>query len=671
MSTKKGEALFIFLLLIQATAAVQLAHAQPEQLVVLMPTPPQYVNPYIDQFEEWYFERTGKNIEVEHIQVGGVKLVSRVEEQKGEPYEDVVTSLEYDAFERLKREGYLQPYVSPNAKYIPENVLGTLVGKDPDGYYTGFSLAAYGIMVNTEVLQNESLPTPTGYAHLSLTEDYRGHIVMGSPLTSEISHGSIDLMLAHYGWVQGWNLSIHLASLVDEFTITTGEASSLTAEGEYAAAITKNTYYNEYVEEGYSVEWVWPNEGTRIYLLYNGILKGSRHPENAKLWTDWILSEEGQQAWIECRHETVLRSDIELPPSIPTIEELSAVAKVEPNYNGTIAEKHYDIVTTIWAEKLAGYHPMLQQNFDNPEVLNGCLNDWILEPMHDAENAIAEAQDAIAEAEATSLTEKGRDLLEQAEAHVTEAQTLYNDFNHEEAYDAADEALRLALSAKGYVVPPPVWPYYLGMIIAAITAGIVSWRLGHLLFMKKYERTIKEVFKKLRDKLEVDEAGRLLLVSDVMRVPMILTTRDHIVQIQKACERILGSEKAGEVMYQSGFESGHDFATALAAMSKLKGEEILEEYLRIASVRGWGRFETVKADVSTGLFMVRVHTSIVEEFPPGKGKVCHIWRGSLAGVVQAILESLGKTGEIKSEEMKCMADGDPYCEIQITVTPTA
>jgi len=57
--------------------------------------------------------------------------------------------------------------------------------------------------------------------------------------------------------------------------------------------------------------------------------------------------------------------------------------------------------------------------------------------------------------------------------------------------------------------------------------------------------------------------------------------------------------------------------------------------------------------------------------PSRQGKVCHIWRGFLGGVVQAILESLGKTGEIKSEKTKCMAHGDPYCEIQITVTPTA
>lgn len=102
-------------------------------------------------------------------------------------------------------------------------------------------------------------------------------------------------------------------------------------------------------------------------------------------------------------------------------------------------------------------------------------------------------------------------------------------------------------------------------------------------------------------------------------------------------------------------------------MSGLKGEQILEEYIRIASVRGWGRFEIVKADAGSGVFTVRIYNSFAEEYQPGAGKVCHIWKGTFAGVVKAVLESLDKKGEPKSEETKCMANGDEYCEIQVQV----
>lgn len=95
--------------------------------------------------------------------------------------------------------------------------------------------------------------------------------------------------------------------------------------------------------------------------------------------------------------------------------------------------------------------------------------------------------------------------------------------------------------------------------------------------------------------------------------------------------------------------------------------QILEDYLRIASVRGWGRFTVAKADVDAGEFIIQTHSSIVEEFPPGFGKVCHIWRGVFAGIVQTVLESLDMMGTLVSEETRCMADGDPYCEIRVKI----
>jgi len=126
-------------------------------------------------------------------------------------------------------------------------------------------------------------------------------------------------------------------------------------------------------------------------------------------------------------------------------------------------------------------------------------------------------------------------------------------------------------------------------------------------------------------------------------------------------------EKMAEVMYQSGFDSGYDFSTAIASMSELSGGQILDEYLRVASVRGWGRFTVVKADLEIGEFIIQMQSSIVEEFAPGSGKVCHIWRGIFAGIVQTALESLDKTGTLESEETRCMADGDPYCEIRVKI----
>ena len=67
--------------------------AEEEQLVLLMPTPSKYLDPYIDKFKDWYFNHTSKNITVEHVRKGGVECVSHIEGQARQPYEDIVASI--------------------------------------------------------------------------------------------------------------------------------------------------------------------------------------------------------------------------------------------------------------------------------------------------------------------------------------------------------------------------------------------------------------------------------------------------------------------------------------------------------------------------------------------------------------------------------------------------
>ncbi len=658
---------FLVLVSVAANYVVLPVRGQPEQLVVLMLTPSKYVDPYIEMFEEWYEAKTGKTIEVQHNRIGGVKCLEHIESQGGNPQEDIIASIGFDEFERLTAGGFLAAYASPEREYIPEKV-GDLVGRDQAGYYTGFSLAGYGIMINTGVLEEEGLTKPTGYRDLATDEGYYKRIAMGSPISTSIAHGNAEVMLAHYGWVQGWNISLHMASLIDKFFVSTDVATASVANGEHAAVLTKNTYFNEYVGAGYPVDWVWPDDGTGVYILYAGVLKGAENRENAELWIDWMLSKEGQRAWVDTRHETVLRSDIDLPEGVPTLSELDIAEKIDPAYDSTVVQQQYDMVSALWSEKLIGSHSLIQKNYMNRDTLYGYLDSWIIKPMQQADDAITQAENTIALVAAMKLTETGRVLLQQAKAELSEAKTASRiAFDHDLAVELAGEAYSKAQIAAGYVPPPPVWPFFVGVLVAVGAAAAISGRLGYDHFKREYRESIEEVFQSLKDKLEVDEAGRLLLVSDVMRVPMILTTRDHLTQIQKSGESMLGKERMAEVMYQSSYSGGYDFATAIASMSDLSGEQILDEYLRIASVRGWGRFNKIGADVERGEFIIQIESSIAEEFMPGEGKVCHIWRGLFAGVVQAVLESLEKTGTLRSEETMCLTDGDSLCEIRVHV----
>ncbi len=469
-----------------------------EQLVILMPTPSKYVDPYVDKFKIWYYNETNKPIDVTHVRKGGVECIEYVEEQGGNPNEDVIASMGYNDMDRLRLGGYLDPYQSPNAIFINDTYLETIPGKNPDGYFTGFSYNALGIMVNNDTLQNNNLSYPTGYRDLAFNHSYKDFIIMGSPVLGTIAHTNIQLILFHYGWIQGWNITLHLASLIDDFTDTTGTANSLTAAGDYAAVLTKDSYWWEYTVQNYSVGWVWPDEGSYFRILHTGILSGAKNEQNAQFWVDWMLSKEGQEAWIDCRYEGVLRSDITLPPGMHSMNDLANITEAEPNYRQDIEEARYDTVTDI-CTNIIGYHGELKNNYDDEEVLEYYLNLWVIKPQQEAQKAIELAKDTINLAFMMPLSDQGLDFLIVSINLFNHAKEKYSsEYNYEQAASIAKDADYYGKIAMLFPVQPPVWLYYVIITIIVIASFVII--LSVYLKRRQLEKHSKELEVKVKER---------------------------------------------------------------------------------------------------------------------------------------------------------------------------
>ncbi|RLI06758.1 hypothetical protein DRO32_05130, partial [Candidatus Bathyarchaeota archaeon] len=163
----------------------------------------------------------------------------------------------------------------------------------------------------------------------------------------------------------------------------------------------------------------------------------------------------------------------------------------------------------------------------------------------------------------------------------------------------------------------------------------------------------------LLSKLKLDEEGRLVLGD----VRMVLTTRDFIVNLQKVAEDVLGPMGAATLLYRAGFLSGYHFAEAQARLFGLKGLDILDKYLELASLRGWwGGYEVIERSQEPLKVVVRFYHTIAEEWGNVGRAVCHLWRGGLAGILKYVADSLGLEVEVRVQETACMAKGDPYCE---------
>lgn len=549
--------------------------SEEEKLVLLMPTPEKYTQPYITRFQEWYYSQTGKQISVIQNRVGGVNCLPYIKGQEGYPEEDVIASLGFDEFESLKNDGLLTQYKSPNAQSIP-NLIDSLTLLDPDGYYTGFSLAAYGIMINTNTLQEYNLSKPLGYKDIATNPSYRDKIIMGSPLISSIAHGNIELILASYGWIEGWNISIHLASLHDKIEGSTGTATRAVANGEYAAVLTKNSYWNEYYTAGYPVEWIWPEEGTTFYALYVGILKGAKNIENAQLWIDWMLSREGQEAWMELRFETVLRSDIDTPEGIPNIQDLDIPSKINPYYDPLVVKGQYEEVSKIWMEKITGYHSVIRSSYDDNTELNNLLDSWIIKPLQESDDAITQAKNTILLTEQIELTEAGSVLLQQANEKLLQAETYNNiQYDHKMAKDHALEATSLAQLAGIYVPPPSVIPYYIAIVIVTAIGIIVSGRYATRYYDTRAQLHAKEEYEKV---LRASEERFRSLFENSLQGIVITTISGDISSLNQAAATIFGYENIDEVTGKNVYEVFIDDNEREKLLEILQEEGFISDY---------------------------------------------------------------------------------------------
>ena len=128
--------------------------------------------------------------------------------------------------------------------------------------------------------------------------------------------------------------------------------------------------------------------------------------------------------------------------------------------------------------------------------------------------------------------------------------------------------------------------------------------------------------------------------------------------------KVLGTG-ASLVWYVAGKGAGRSMAKVFQA--RLKGEENFEAFFeKIASyyIRwGWGRIEKVLLREKTGELIIRIYDNAFARGQYSKTPSCYFLKGYLEGLIETL------TGKhATSEETKCMAKGDFYCEFQITIS---
>ena len=322
-----------------ASAASGAASSEAKQgggkLVIYSTNSEGLMDATIPLFEEKY------GVDVEVIQAGTGELIKRIQSEKEDPYADVMFggswSLAYD------NEDLWEPYVSANN----DNVIDAY--KNTCGFITGNVLDGSCIIVNTDLIGDIEI---NGYEDL-LNPALNGKIATADPANSSSAFAQLTNMLLAMGGYESDDAWQYVHDLFANIDGKISESSSAVyksvADGENVVGLSYEDPCAQLVRDGAPVKVIYPKEGT-VYLPASAtIVKGAKNMDNAKLFIDFILSEEVQNIWGSTLTNRPVMKDAATSDFMTPMSEIKVIEEDIP-YVSTHKQEIVDKYTGIYTD---------------------------------------------------------------------------------------------------------------------------------------------------------------------------------------------------------------------------------------------------------------------------------------------------------------------------------
>lgn len=225
------------------------------------------------------FKRKYPGIEVKFVSGSTGPITERAIAEKGKPQADIVYLVNNVALEQLKQAGVFEPYEPKDTKIAP-------AFRDPDGFYSKYFATTMCMVVNKDRLAQKELPMPTTWEDL-IKPIYKKEVSLPSPLKSGTGGAILTTFVDAFGWPFVENLNENVYQYADG-----GSAgAALAAAGEVAIGLTFDTTCFETKSSGKPVEIVYGRITPNV-AEGGGLVAGGPNPEEAKVFLDFMASEE-------------------------------------------------------------------------------------------------------------------------------------------------------------------------------------------------------------------------------------------------------------------------------------------------------------------------------------------------------------------------------------------
>lgn len=244
------------------------------------------------------FEKAHPDIEVKWIRDGTSKLIARLQAElaAGSAAPDVLLIADSVTMESLKKQNLLAAYKSPEAARFDPQLF------DQEGYYYGTKVITTGIAYHTKAPLK-----PTSWLDL-LKPEVKNMTTLPSPLYSGAAqiHQATLMNDPALGWQYYEKLKQNGAMPQSG----NGAVMSAIASGSKAYGVLVDYLAIREKAKGAPVEFLFPKEGVSVVTEPVAMMKGTKNPQGAKAFIDFVLSDAGQKLVLQ---QGYLPADATLP----------------------------------------------------------------------------------------------------------------------------------------------------------------------------------------------------------------------------------------------------------------------------------------------------------------------------------------------------------------------
>lgn len=247
-------------------------------------------NAIVGAFQEKY-----PSIEINYTQAGAGECKSRIQAEAENPQGDVMFGgLVYA--DTLSMADNFETYVSANDAKLPEEFRNTT------GILTYHDAQIPCLWVN-DALEKEAGVTIASYADL-LDPALKGRVISADPTASSSAWNQLQCILTDFGGWESQEAWDYISRLLANDLVVQDSSSAVykgVYNGEYTAGLTYEPACAQMLSEGAEgVHIVYPTEGVTSIAFGSAIIKGAKNLDNAKLFMDFLTSDECQTIYNDC-----------------------------------------------------------------------------------------------------------------------------------------------------------------------------------------------------------------------------------------------------------------------------------------------------------------------------------------------------------------------------------